>query len=708
MTRPHSILSTSTPGGVPVLHYGADYNPEQWPDEILAEDIALMREAGVTMVSVAIFAWAELEPRDGEFTFERLDTVIEALHEAGIAVDLATATASPPAWLGLAYPETLPVTREGVRLGHGSRQHICPSSPVFRRYSARLASRLAERYGTHPAVRLWHVSNEYGNHVARCYCETSAAAFRDWLRERYATIEELNEAWGTAFWSQRYDSFDEVGVPAATPSFPNPGQEADFSRFSSDELLACYLAEKEAIREHSNVPITTNFMADFPPVNYREWARHVDVVTDDSYPEPVSQLAAREAAYVSDLMRSLGDGRPFYLMEQTTSAVQWRERNSRKRPGVFTLQSLQRVAHGADAIMQFQWRQSVRGAETFHSAMVSHSGRESTIWPEVVGLGHDLAALSDVVGSRVHADVALLMDWDSRFHRASAIGPGPDRGDAALRAWHGTAFERGYPVDVVFPDSDLRGYRVIIVPELFALSADLAAALTDAAHAGTQVIVTAPTGVLDDTGRAIEGGYASMLSDLLGIRVLEHRLPAGARPREVDPRVDTISAHIHPAGATDEVGIEVVPGSALDRTLERIAHPKPAPRGSLWAEELALEDDVEVLATFSDDDLAGWPALTYRPCGAGGGTYAATDLDAAGRAALLRLAEARARLCPPELPGGVESVRRGEFTFLLNHGERAAELSGQVGLNVLTGTRVTGHLVLPPRSAAVLREEEDA
>ncbi|MDO5727618.1 MAG: beta-galactosidase [Bowdeniella nasicola] len=697
-----------------MLHYGADYNPEQWSAATITDDIALMREAGVTMVSLGIFSWSKIEVTEGEFDFTWLDAVIDQLYQAGISIDLATATASPPPWLATNHPETLPVTQTGVRLGVGSRQHYCPSSPIFRHLAARMAGKMAARYGKHPAVKMWHISNEYGCHISRCYCEVSARDFRRWLEEKYGDISQLNDAWGTAFWSQHYPSFAHINPPAAMPTLANPAQEADFAAFSDDALLQCYLGEKQAIREYSDLPVTTNFMGLFEPTNYRRWAKHIDIISDDSYPNPAAAHHAREAALSADLMRSLKDGQPFMLLEQTTAMVQWRERNVRKRPGVFALESLQRVAHGADAIMQFQWRQSIRGAETFHSAMVPHAGRDSRTWTEVVELGAQLKKLAPVAGTRVNSPVAIVMDWPSQWQREAAIGPGPNQGWAAIRRWHATCFEAGVSVDFAFADSDLNGYRIIVVPEYFAMSAKVASNLIAAAKRGAHILVTAPTAVTDETGCAYQGGYGAVLEELTGVRVVDHYLPGGSELHEaqywdaIDARVDRISAAISTPDAIDTLALHVDETSPLARVLDRMCRPRPQLHGRAWAELLSAQSDVEVLAEFTHGDLAGKPAITYRRCATGGGTYIATDGDAALRAAVLRLAAARARLPLPGvgLPSGVEVAQRGGFTFVLNHGDRAAQLRGFCGTDLLTGTTATGHLVLPPRSAAVIAAED--
>jgi len=387
---------------VPHVLYGGDYNPEQWPEEVWKEDVRLMQEAGVNLVSLGIFSWAKLEPRPGEYDFAWLDRIVDLLHEGGVMVDLATATASPPPWLAKLHPESLPVTKDGVTLYPGARQHYCPSSTAYRERAAELVRRVADRYEEHPALAMWHVNNEYGCHVAECYCDASAAHFREWLRERYGDLGELNEAWGTAFWSQRYSNWDEILPPRTAPTFTNPTQQLDFRRFSSDALLECFEMEKEILREATpDVPITTNFMGFFKPVDYWKWAEREDVVSHDLYPDPADPAAHVGAAMTYDLMRSLGGGEPWVLMEQTSVRVNWRERNVPKKPGQMRLWSYGAVARGADGIMFFQWRASRAGAEKFHSAMVPHvKPEDSRSWKEVRQLGGELKKLDNLLGAR--------------------------------------------------------------------------------------------------------------------------------------------------------------------------------------------------------------------------------------------------------------------------------------------------------------------
>ncbi|MGH2576927.1 MAG: beta-galactosidase, partial [Actinomycetota bacterium] len=249
------------PAALAGIAYGGDYNPEQWPRETWVEDVRLMREANVSVVTVGVFSWALLEPEQGRFDLGWLSEVLDLLHGAGVSVDLATATASPPPWLSHRYPESLPRRADGTRLWPGGRQAWCPSSPVYRERSLALVAALAERFHGHPALAMWHVSNELGGHNARCYCDVSAAAFRRWLQQRYGELGALNDAWGTAFWSQHYTDWEQVLPPRVAPTFPNPTQQLDFARFSSDELLNQFRAERDLLRRVSpGVPVTTNLM----------------------------------------------------------------------------------------------------------------------------------------------------------------------------------------------------------------------------------------------------------------------------------------------------------------------------------------------------------------------------------------------------------------------------------------------------------------
>ena len=626
------------------IWYGGDYSPEQWPREVWDEDVRLMQQAGVTIVTVGVFSWALLEPEDGRFEFEWLDDVIDRLHAGGIRVDLATATASPPPWLTSAHPEVLPVTEDGVRLSTGSRQQYSPSSATYLRYAARLVRAMAERYGEHPALAAWHVNNELACHVRRDYSDESAAAFRVWLIRRYSTVARLNEAWGTAFWSQAYGSFDEVLPPRRMPTFVNPTQRLDFDRFSSDAWLGVYRNEATILREVTpGIPITTNFMGFFAGTDYWKWAREVDFVSDDHYVDPADPASVPLAAMTRDLMRSLAGGAPWILMEQAASAVNWRARNAAMPPGMHRNLSLQAVARGADGVMQFQWRQSRAGAEKFHSAMLPHAGVDSRVFRETVELGSILAGAADVVGSRSAARVAIVFEWDSWWaHEQEAT---PTRVDyvRTVFGWYQPLWSRGVFTDFVESGADLSGYDVVVVPAAVRLTAAGKRNLREFVERGGRLAVSYLTGILDENLHVVLDGYLGELREVLGVRVEEFAPPA-------EPSFS--------GGGVPELEIA---GLAAGAARE-------------WGEVVSL-DGAEVLSTFVDGMLDGMPAITRHVFGTGTAWYVATAPADLGAVLDEVLEGTGLGIGHPE---NDEVLDRGPYRFIINHGTADASVGDRV------------------------------
>lgn len=664
--------------------YGGDYNPEQWPPEVWAEDMALMREAGVNLVTLGIFSWANVEPEPGRYDWAWFDQVMDLLADNGIAVCLATMTASPPPWLARLHPETLPVTADGTVLAPGARQQYTPSSPVYRRYAVRHAEALATRYAGHPALAAWHVGNEYGCHVAESYGEVDAEAFRTWLRERYDGLDALNTAWSTAFWSQRYAAWDEIQPPRTAPTFGNPAQRIDFRRFSSDALLACYTAERDVLRAITpDTPVTTNFIPlGNPALDFHAWAAEEDVVSYDSYPDPADPQAHIMAAYSYDLMRSLKGGLPWLLLEQAPSAVNWRQVNRPKPPGRMRLWSWQAVARGADAVLFFQWRASRGGAEKFHSAMVPHAGPQSRTFAEVRELGADLAGASEIAGTQVPADAALVLDWPSWWALEQPSHPSTRlRQTEADRAHYAPLWRAGVTCDVVRPSAGLSAYRLVVVPNLYLLDAEAAAHLAGFVRDGGHLVVSFFSGVVDGDDRIHPGGAPGPLAEVLGLRVTEFWPLA--------------------QGEHVELAEDGGPGWLAEGR----------PHGTLWSEETRLEG-ASPLVTFASGGAAGHAAVTVHAYGAGTAYYLATRPDAESMRVIMDGVCRSAGVGPvwPGLPDGVEAVRRGPYVLLLNHDDRAHDIPVPAEARDATdprGNRVGAELTLPAADALWIRSARD-
>jgi beta-galactosidase len=648
------------------LAYGGDYYPEQWPEEVWVEDVRLMREAGVNLVSVGIFAWALLEPREGEYDFGWLDRVLDLLHEAGIAVDLGTPTAAPPAWFFKRHPQARPVTREGQQLGLGARQSICPSSPAYHTAAVRITEQLGQRYAGHPALVLWHCHNEYGGANPACYCPTSAAAFRDWLRGRYADLDALNTAWGTTFWGQRYSDWDEIEPPRLAPTAINPSQQLDFLRFSSDAHLACFTAERDVLRRYSpEVPVTTNFMINNCKwIDYWRWAEEVDVVSNDHYLHAEQPENHIELAMAADVTRSVANGRSWLLMEHSTSAVNWQPRNIAKRPGEMRRNTFAHIARGAESALFFQWRASRFGAEKFHSAMLPHGGTSTRIWRDVVRLGTELAGLDELLDTRVVGDVGIVWDWQSWWALELEWRPSVDlRYLERLRAFYDRTWHAHLTADFLHPERSLDPYPLVLVPSLYLTTPAAAANLAGYVQRGGNLVVSYFSGIVDGNDAVHPGGHPGALRDLLGLEV-EEFLPLAQGER-----------------------------MQLDNGLT----------GDVWAEHLVL-DDAEPVLRYLDGPAAGGAAVTRRRAGAGTAWYVSTRLGGTDLDTVLRIAGMRPRT---GVPDGVEVVHRagehGSYLVAINHTAGDATLPG-TGTELLTGDACDGWLLVPAGEVRVLRE----
>jgi beta-galactosidase len=670
-------MPETTPRGLTRLAFGGDYNPEQWPESVWQEDVRLMREAGVTMVSVGIFSWALLEPSPGRYDFGWLDRLLDLLHEHGIRVDLGTPTVVPPVWFYRAHPEALPVTAEGVRYEFGSRAAICHSNADYRSAAAAITTKLAERYGDHPALAMWHVHNEYGVPVSACYCESCAAHFRRWLATTYGTVDAVNEAWGTAFWGQRYGGFEDINPPRLTPAAVNPGQALDYKRFADATMRENFRMERDILHRLSpGVPVTTNFMtalSQCDSVDYWAWGREVDLVTNDHYLITDGRRTHVNLAMAADLTRSVAGGAPWLLLEHSTSGVNWQLRNPAKAPGQMARNSLTHVARGSEGALFFQWRQSRRGAEKFHSAMVPHGGTDTRVWREVVELGASMEMLSEIRGTRTEADVAVLWDWHSWWAQTLDWRPSVDH-DARERAdaFYEALYDRHLTVDFAHPEADLSRYPLVVVPALYLMTEAAGHNLKAYVEQGGTLVVSYFSGIVDQHDAVHEGAYPGPLRDVLGLTVEEFSpLLPGERVRVTGPDGTELSA---------DVWTEFV-----------------VPRGA------------ETVSAYADGPAAGLPAVTRHRLGEGTAWYVSTRLGADGLDALLGRAGEDAGLAPrTDLPRDVEVVRRtgasGTYLFAVNHTGSDAKVPLEVpGTELLTGDRAAGRLAVPAGAVRVVR-----
>lgn len=663
------------------IAFGGDYNPDQWSEETWDDDVCLMKKAGVNTVALAIFSWDRIQPQENRWDFGWLDRIIDKLGKAGIATDLASATATAPLWLYEKHPEVLPCDKFGHPVNAGSRQSWSPTSPVFKEYALTLCRKLAERYGANPYVTAWHMGNEYGWNNRNDYSDNALNAFRLWCERKYGTIGALNQAWGATFWGQEMNSFDEVLIPRfmGADSMVNPGQKLDFERFGNDMLLDFYKAERDAIAEICpDKPFTTNFMVstDQCCMDYADWANEVNFVSNDHYFHEGGEMHLDELACSDALMDSFALGKPWYVMEHSTSAVQWKPLNMRKRKGETVRDSLAHVAMGADAINFFQWRASAFGAESFHSAMVPHAGEDTKLFRQVCELGETLQTLADagVQGSELErSDTAILFSAESEWATRSETLPSMKLNHwHDVRDWYRAFLDAGTRADIMPLKYDWSDYKTVVLPTVLMLSAVDTRRLADFAAAGGRVVVGYATGLIDENFHTWLGGYPGagngLLRDMLGIRGEEFNILGSG----VEGEPEAIRL-----GAGGEVALE--DAAALNGATTR-----------LWQNDVTVTGDrTQVLAMYAGEEadeweLDGMAAVTRNPYGAGEAYFVGCDLDVADLTKLIRTylaapAQSQQSQANTDVLHTVRKSADAAFDFYLPRGKREVELQGVEG-----------------------------
>ena len=660
--------------------YGGDYNPNQWPREVWDEDMRLFKKAGINSATVNVFSWAKIQPAEDTYDFTELDAIIEMLGREGHEVVLATSTGALPAWMFKRYPEVARVDYEGRRHRFGQRHNACPNSLVYHKYAARLAEKLAERYGKDGRVACWHVNNEYGG---ICYCEACEKAFRVWLKEKYKTLEALNKAWNMEFWGHTVYDWDEIVAPNALSEGIGldktafQGLSIDYMRFNSDSILENFKLERDAIRRHDDsTPITTNLMGTYKQLDYFKWAKEMDIVSWDNYPAydtPWSFTAMRH-----DLMRGL-KGKPFMLMEQTPSQQNWQPYNSLKKPGQMRAQSYQSMAHGADTIQFFQLRRSVGACEKFHGAVIEHVGTENTrVFREVAQLGRELKSLGDqLLGAQNPAEVGIIFDWDNYWALEYTSGPSVDlKYVDQSHQYYRHFYKNNIPVDMIPVDADFSKYRMVVAPVLYMVKEGVKEALERYVADGGTLVTGFMSGLVDQSDNVHLGGYPGPLRKLTGVWAEE---------------IDALAS-----GQVNTIRFEDG-GEGSCNLLCDILHPEGA----------------EVLARYASNFYAGSPVITKNTFGKGFVYYVGAQLEEKALSKVLGQAALAAGVKP--LDGeekGLEitcrSIDGRRYYFIINLTQAAQPLPRRFAgkKDLLTGGNLSEGMALAPFDTFLVCETE--
>jgi beta-galactosidase len=657
------------------MYYGADYYPEHWPRERWATDARLMREAGLNVVRLAEFAWALLEPQEGVFDFAWLDEALEVLGEQGIRAVLGTPTAAPPTWVCQNYPEILAVGRDGHRVTFGMRRQYCPTSATYRLLSERIVAAMAEHYAHHAQVIGWQLDNEFSGH---CYCPACQRAFQEWVAGRYGSLQTLNSAWGTAFWSHIYRSWSEIPLPWSTTPVSNPCLELDYWRFMSDQMVAYQQVQLDVVRQRCPGQfITTNLMGfAYQDLDYFDLARPLDLVAWDNYPIGTADDPS-SAALGHDAMRGL-KSQPFWVMEEQAGPSGWQTMSRAPKPGQLRLWAYQAVAHGADAIVYFRWRTCQFNTEEYWHGILDHDGHPRRRYREVQQMGQELARIGDrLIGARSPKVVAMVLSYDDSW--ALRLQPSAEglRYSDVFQGYYRALHHLNVPVDIVSPDADLSGYKVVIVPTLYVLPEAWAENLKRYVAGGGYLVIGARSGVKDVSNRVVDRPLPGLLAELCGLNVEEY---------------DALGRHI-------STSIRFEPGiPELGRVL-CATH--------TWA-DILQPHGATVVARYAEDFYSGKPAIARHSYGRGWAVYVGTMGDADFHDLFARWLIRDAKVQPLlATPRGVEvTVRQqGEqkILFLLNHtgDEQVVELPYPC-ISMLSGASHENGVTLPPREVLIL------
>ena len=667
----------------PHIIHGGDYNPDQWLEypHILDEDIRLIKLANCNTMTIGIFSWSTLEPKEGEYDFSFLDERLEKFKENGIYAILATPSGARPAWMSKTHPEVLRVNKDRTKNLHGARHNHCFTSPYYRKKVREINTLLAQRYKDHPALLAWHVSNEYGG---ECHCDLCQNAFREWLKIKYNNdLDRLNHEYWTRFWSHTYTSWDQIESPSPKGETCTHGLNLDWKRFVTYQTIDFMKNEIKPLKEITpDIPVTTNFMGTYPGLDYFKFKDIVDVVSWDNYPtwhEPAGDVVvASRTAFLHDLNRSIKGGKPFMLMESTPSCVNWAKINKLKRPNMHALSSIQAIAHGSDTVQYFQWRKGRGSSEKFHGAVVDHCGHENTrVFREVAKLGADLKSLSDIVGTYTPSQVAVIYDWENRWAIDDLQGlQNEDKAYQKTCEQHYFPFwKKGINIDVIDSDCDFSKYKLIIAPMLYMIKPGVIEKIKSFVSEGGVIVFTYVSGWVNENDLCYLGGFpAGELKDVFGIWSEE---------------IDTLYKN--------EKNFILYKNKIYD---------------AIDYCEIVHATTAKILATYQEDFYKDMPALTCNDYGKGKAYYIAfRDTGKFTEDFYAELIEELnlERVLDTELPSTVTAHSREDddyrYIFIENYGKDKVKVSLSAGdyYNIITKETISNHIVLEPYGYVIMK-----
>lgn len=659
-----------------IIH-GGDYNPDQWlaSPEVIDEDIRLMKLAHINSATVGIFSWSVLEPEEGVFDFSFLDNIMDKLAQNGMTAILATPSGARPAWLAQKYPEVLRVEETGIRNEYGVRHNHCLTSPVYREKVRIINKKLAERYKDHPALGMWHISNEYSG---ACHCELCRKAFTEWLKNKFDNdLDKLNFQWWNGFWSHKITDWEQISSPKFRGENHVPALKLAWSRFVTDSHISFLENEIADIRKITpDIPVTTNFMRGYTDINYQKMSKHIDVVSWDNYPEWGKGNDINEAysvAFFHDCFRSQKGGKPFLMMESTPSITNWREVNKLPRPGMASLTAMQAVALGSDSVQYFQWRKSRGGHEKFHGAVVDHCGHENTrVFKETAKLGEELEKLAEIAGTEISSRVAVVFDWENALATKYYCGYNNIHREYAeiCQGYHRAVRKMGIPCDVIAMDDDFSKYDLVIAPFLYMLKDNTGKRIEEYVKNGGNFVLTCLSGIVNKNDLCYLGGFPGD-----GLRKV-----FGIWNEETDSLPDGECAAVKYCGKDYSAVINC---------------------------DLIHSEGAEALGTFESEFYKGYPAVTVNKYGKGRAYYVAfrSKQDFLKDFCYLITNELGLKsITETDIPNGVMVSKRGAFLFLLNFSdkEKTVELKNNYK-NVLSGKTEENNIVLEAYGYRVLR-----